>query len=128
MEFNFINKIEEDNHELYFIPDIKPEIAKNIYYMTNEKSRKILDYIKSNNSGVTKTEISKKLDMHPITVKKYINVLKQNQLIHSMKDMNKTLFFFMRIKLNKLFIFIYINKYKISKVIYALAFSYLSIS
>lgn len=93
LEFNFITKIEEDNHELYFIPDIKPEIAKIKYYMTNDKSRKIFDFIKSNNTGVTKTEISNKLEMHPNTVKKYIQVLETHQLIHSMKDMNKTLYF-----------------------------------
>lgn len=94
LEFNFINTIIEDNHEIYFSGEIKPEKAKMLYYLVNEKSRNILSYIESNDIGVTKTEISKNLSMHPKTVKKYINALKQNQLIHSIKDRNKTLYFF----------------------------------
>ncbi|MFX1276126.1 MAG: hypothetical protein ACFFBP_06230 [Promethearchaeota archaeon] len=92
LEFNFINMIEEDNHELYFNHKTKPDMAKLIYYRTNEKSKKILAYLKSNNTGVTKTEISKNLDMHPTTVKKYIEILKKHQLIHSLKDKYKTLY------------------------------------
>ena len=93
LEFNFINMIEEDNHELYFNPQIKPEMARIIYYMTNDKSKKILDYLKANNTGITKTEISKNLEMHPSTVKKYITILKKHQLVQSIKDQNKILYF-----------------------------------
>ena len=93
LDFNLINSIEEDNHDIYFSGEIPPEKAKKLYYLVNEKSKKILSYLESNDMGVTKTEISKNLSMHPKTVKKYINALEHHQLVHSIKDRNKILYF-----------------------------------
>ena len=93
LDFNFIKTIQEDNHDIYFSDEILPEKAKRLYYLVNEKSNKILTYLESNDMGITKTEISKNLAMHPKTVKKYIKALKDYQLIHSIKDRNRTLYF-----------------------------------
>jgi len=100
LDFNLINTVEEDNHDIYFCGEIPPEKAKKLYYLINEKSKKIWTYLESNDMGATKTEISKNLAMHPKTVKKYINTLKDYQLIHSIKDRNKTLYFSDRNSLN----------------------------
>lgn len=98
LEFKFIEMIEEINYKIYFSNEVSPEKAKILYYIKNSKTQKILSYIKSNDIGISKTDISKNLNIHPKTIKNYIEILEKHQIIYSIKDVNKILYFLKDIK------------------------------
>lgn len=92
LDFNFINKQVLDFHEVYFDSKMDFEKVKLFYFISNEKCRKILDYLKTNKSGSTKTQISTDLGMHINTIKKYIETLENLSLLIKKKISNKIIY------------------------------------
>lgn len=93
LKFNYISKEVFDNHDIYFDSSLDFEGVKILYFTSKEKSKKIIDYLKSNNEGTTKTGLSEVLKMHPNTVSKYLDSLLQHNIINKEKMSNKTLYF-----------------------------------
>jgi len=93
LKFDFIRKDKLENHEIYF--GAKKEFQEVIlsYFKSKEKSKKILNYIKDNNIGITKTHLSQKLDMHINTVEKYLSLLIKYKMLVKKRIDNKNLFF-----------------------------------
>jgi len=93
LKFDFIRKEKLENHEIYF--GAKKEFQEVIltYFKSKEKSKKILNYIKDNNIGITKTHLSQKLDMHINTVEKYLSLLIKYKMLVKKRIDNKNLFF-----------------------------------
>ena len=86
--FEFIGrlKIEEHyNHYIYYSKDLSTQQAKRFYFMNNEKCKAILEYLKNHYEGCSKTHLTKQLGMHSNTIKKYLIILEELQLI-SKKD------------------------------------------
>ena len=88
-----ISKEVFDNHDIYFDSSLDFEGVKISYFTSKEKSKKIIDYLKSNNEGTTKTRLSEVLRMHPNTISKYLDSLLKYQIINKEKMSNKTLYF-----------------------------------
>jgi len=93
IRFNFILKESFDNHEIFFDSHIDFEAVKINYITSREKSKKIIDFLKQNNVGTSKTWLSSVLDMHPQTVAKYLDLLEEIEWINKEKISNKTLYF-----------------------------------
>jgi predicted transcriptional regulator len=93
LKFNFIKKRIIDKHEIYFDSKVDVREAKFKFYISLEKSNTIIQYLKKNNIGVTKTKLSKALEMHLNTISKYINILQKIQVIYEEKIDHQTLFF-----------------------------------
>jgi len=74
-KFSYIKTIDYDNHQLYFASNYDSKHAIRGYIMRNEKSQKIIEFLKTNNEGYSKTQLSKILTMHPNTIKKYLDEL-----------------------------------------------------
>lgn len=93
LKFDFIHKEKLENHEIYF--DAKKEFQEVIstYFISKEKSKKILNYMKDDNIGITKTHLSQKLDMHINTVEKYLSLLVKYKMLVKKRIDNKNLFF-----------------------------------
>jgi len=93
LKFDFIHKDKLENHEIYF--DAKKEFQEVIstYFKSKEKSKKILNYMKDDNIGITKTHLSQKLDMHINTVEKYLSLLVKYKMLVKKRIDNKNLFF-----------------------------------
>jgi predicted transcriptional regulator len=100
LKFNFIKKGLFDKHEIYFDSNLEFENVKIIYITAREKSKKIIEYLKNNDIGVTKTHLSKKLGMHPNTIKKYLNFLEEFNVIFKEKLSKKTLYFLNEVYIN----------------------------
>lgn len=100
--FGFINKLKIENHEIYFDINLDQNKAKAIYYISNEKCRSIIEYLKNNDHGITKTKLSKELNMHLNTISKYLDGLKKIKIIISKGSSNKTLYFLEYNNLNNL--------------------------
>ncbi len=93
LKFDFIHKDKLENHEIYF--DAKKEFQEVIstYFKSKEKSKKILNYMKDDNIGITKTHLSQKLEMHINTVEKYLSLLVKYKMLVKKRIDNKNLFF-----------------------------------
>ncbi len=92
-KFGFIDKRSFNKHELFFKPDLNfPDVIVN-YFLLKKKSQRIIDYLKTNDYGLTKTQITKDLQMHPYTVDKYLENLENYRLIFKNKKDNKILYF-----------------------------------
>ena len=93
IEFNFIKKEKIDNRELYYDPSMKVDEIKKIYFLSNKNCKRIINYLKKNNSGIFKSKISQDLNMHLYTANKYLNILKQYEIISLETYSNKKLYF-----------------------------------
>lgn len=62
-------------------------------FITKEKSQKIINLMKKDNLGITKTSLSQELSMHMNTLAKYLSILEKYDVIVKKKIDNKYLYF-----------------------------------
>jgi len=101
-KFNYIQKEKIDNYEAYFDEIINPEYFKILHLISRDKGSKIIEFLKDNQEGYTKTFLSEELKMHINTVKKYIETFEVSGLIQKKDLFNKTLYFLNENQLNDL--------------------------
>lgn len=92
-DFSFISKTAIGKKDIYFEAGLNVKDVKKAYYRNHEKTRAILEFLDSNEDGISKTQLSKRLEMHPNTIKKYIKALYDLGLIQRKKMSNKTLWY-----------------------------------
>ena len=93
LKFNFIKKINIEDQEVYFKAEIDQEFDKTVYFIKRERIEKIIRYFLFDNNGITKTRISKELNMHYMTIDKYFQKLERLSILKKKKLSNKTIFF-----------------------------------
>ena len=93
IRFNFIKSENLENREIYFPSEMTFESAKRIYIASKIKSQKILFYLKQNNIGLTKTQLSEAIQMHPNTITKYLEDLVEYGMISQDNIGNRILYF-----------------------------------
>ncbi len=93
LKFNYIKKEIIENHKIYFDSNMQFDDVKKNYYLSKDKSRKIINHLKINNKGITKTQLSKQLKMHPNTVTKYLESLQKYNIIIKDEISSKILYF-----------------------------------
>ncbi|MFX0023349.1 MAG: hypothetical protein ACFE9S_13565 [Candidatus Hermodarchaeota archaeon] len=93
IKFNFIKKRIFDKHEIFFDSKIDVQKAKFGFYTSLNKSQNIIHYLQENNTGITKTKLSKALNIHLNTLSKYLLILEGLKVILKEKIDNKNLFF-----------------------------------
>jgi predicted transcriptional regulator len=92
-KFEFINKTEFENHEIYFSKDYEINDAKINYFLVKDESRKIIEFLRLNDKGVSKTRLSNELGMHYYTITKYIDKLIDYEIVKQKSKSNKSLLF-----------------------------------
>lgn len=92
LKFQFIIKEKIENREVFFTPNIDKRKKQLFYYVSKTKSQKIINYLKMNNIGVSKTQISSKLKMHINTVSKYLKILQNFNIISKEKHSKHLLY------------------------------------
>jgi len=93
LKFDFIAKEILENHDIYFNASTEFEDIRSKYFTTKEKSQKIINFMKRDNLGVTKTSLSQELKMHMNTLAKYLTLLEKYEVIVKKKIDNKNLYF-----------------------------------
>ncbi|MFW9865290.1 MAG: hypothetical protein ACFFEN_04255 [Candidatus Thorarchaeota archaeon] len=93
IRFGFIRKEDFENHDIFFDSNFNADNKKLSFYTSKEQSKKILEYLKVNDHGITKTHLSLDLGMHHNTVSKYLEILEDFNVILKKKTHNKTLYF-----------------------------------
>jgi predicted transcriptional regulator len=93
LKFDFIKKEIIENHEIYFESGFNVKRSKFKYLTSKEKSRIIISYLKTNDIGISKTQISTDLKMHINTTSKYLDSLEEYKIIIKKRASNKVLYF-----------------------------------
>ncbi len=93
VEFEFLKKENFDNREIYFSSNISSKDAKLMYFIRKKRTKKIIQYLRDNDHGVSKTELANSLKMHMNTISKYIDLMEGFNLITKINDTNKTIYF-----------------------------------
>jgi len=93
LKFDFISKNILENHEIYFDAATELKDIKSSYFTTKEKSQKIINFMKKDNLGITKTYLSQELNMHMNTLAKYLILLEKYEVIVKKRIDNKNLYF-----------------------------------
>ena len=101
LEFDYIKKSNIDNHDIYFENRLDLDTVKISYYLKNEKCIQIIDHLKSKHLGDTKTSMARNLNMHPNTIKKYINILEDLEIVLKTKESNTTIYLLNEVHLEK---------------------------
>lgn len=92
LKFNLIRSQKINGHIIYF-NFISSKNNDTIFHtISNDNCRKIIEFLKSNNSGCTKYQIFKALKMHYNTITKYINEIDKLNLLIRGKSKNKHTF------------------------------------
>ncbi|MFX1237605.1 MAG: hypothetical protein ACFFAS_10325 [Promethearchaeota archaeon] len=79
IKFNFIEKQEFDNHDLFYATSEDFSCVKMAYLTSNNGT--ILRYLKENDVGISKTQLSRDLGIHIITIDKRLEILMKHGLI-----------------------------------------------
>ncbi len=93
LKFEFIKKQEIENHDIYFDVNYRLRNTELMYFTSKEKSKLIIEYLKKNNVGITKTQLSTDLKIHINTATKYLTFLEQFQVVSKKKLSRKILYF-----------------------------------
>lgn len=93
LKFNFIKKQKMGKREIFFDVNLDFEQVKHIYITSKEISKQIVDYLKKNNIGITKTKISSDLNKHLTTIEKYLEALEDLNILYKEKISDKELYF-----------------------------------
>jgi predicted transcriptional regulator len=93
LKFKYIKTENLDNHEIYFEFDFNLKNIKFNYFTSKDKSRLIINYLKNNDIGITKTKISTDLKIHINTAIKYLDFLEDFNVVTRKHLSKKTLYF-----------------------------------
>ncbi len=94
LRFEFIRSRKIDNHDVYFCTNVPIDDQQDTiyYYLSRKKVIKVLNYIKKNPNGVSKSAISRDLGIHFTTITKYLDVLVKLNLLIVKSYLNKRLY------------------------------------
>ncbi|UCC18973.1 MAG: winged helix-turn-helix transcriptional regulator [Promethearchaeota archaeon] len=92
-KFAFIKREEFENHEIFFEIDINENNNRFRFITSKEKSKKIINFLKQYDYGITKTHLSAELGMHHNTISKYLRILEEFNVVIKKKTYKKTLYF-----------------------------------
>ena len=93
LKFEFITKEEFENHEIYFDSRLSGRNRTFRYFTSKQESKKIMDFLKENDYGITKTHLVQSLGMHHNTVTKYLKNLEDYNMVIKKKVDKRILYF-----------------------------------
>ena len=91
-KFQFIRSRQLNNHKIFFKFDSNPKLDPFYYYLKKEIVQKIINFIKKENKAFKITEIATGLKKNHSTIKKYLDILKDLELIKIEKDKKRNIF------------------------------------
>jgi predicted transcriptional regulator len=91
-KFKFIRSKQINNHKIFFKYDSDPNLDSFYYYLKKEIVRQIIYFMKDNNKVFKITEIATGLKKNHSTIKKYLQILTDLELVITEKEKNRTNF------------------------------------
>ncbi len=102
LRFNMIRKQEFNNQIAYFDSELPSENDYILQIISRAKCSELIEHLKLNSKGCTKSQIAKNLRMHHTTVNKYLEILVDSQLVNLRTFDKKNLYCLNNEKLNEL--------------------------
>jgi len=101
--FKFIKSIRIGNQKAYYMFDLDPTCFETYFYLRKEKIKRIIGLLKNSNaqSGLSPTRMSKQLNMHYNTIRKYLNILTEIGIIKLFAGNNQKRYFLDHKKYNE---------------------------
>ena len=93
LRFRLIQQQKIENHDIFFDGKLNSEDLKKVYLTSKRISIKIIEYLVSNDYGVTKNAIASDLKLHQSTVDKYLELLEDIDILVQEKHSNNNLYF-----------------------------------
>ncbi len=93
-KFQFVRSKQINNHRIFFKFDSNPKFDELYYYLKKKILQKIIDFMKQENKALKITEIAAGLKKNHNTIKKYLDILKDLNLVKIEKDNKRKLFIF----------------------------------
>lgn len=93
LKFDLIQVEKVENHDVYFDSNFNIKNSKFAYITSQEKGKKIIEYLRQNDFGLSKSQLSKELKMHPNTISKYLKMLEQFNVIIKKKVSKRVIYF-----------------------------------
>jgi len=94
LKFNFIKAELIENHEVYFEFKFNLKNSKLKYFTSKDRSKRIIEYLKTNDIGISKTKISTDLKIHINTMSKYLDFLEKLNVVIK-KNLSKKILYFL---------------------------------
>ncbi|MFX1380614.1 MAG: hypothetical protein ACFFA4_16145 [Promethearchaeota archaeon] len=91
-KFKFIRSKQINNHKLFFKFDSNPKLDSLFYYLNKKIVQEIINFIKNKNKAFKITEIATGLRKNHSTIKKYLDILIDLELIIIQKENNRITF------------------------------------
>lgn len=91
-KFKFIRSKQLNNHKFFFKFDSNPKLDPLYFYLKKEIVQKIINFIKNKNKAFKITEIATGLKKNHSTIKKYLDILNDLELIKIEKEKNRNIF------------------------------------
>ncbi len=91
-KFKFIRSKQINNHKLFFKFDSNPKLDAFYYYLNKKIVQKIINFMKTGNKAFKITEIATELNKNHSTIKKYLDILIELELIIIEKEKNRNIF------------------------------------
>lgn len=91
-KFKFIRSKQINNHKMFFKYDSNPELDPLFYYLKKDIVQNIINFLKNKNIPFKITEIATGLKKNHSTIKKYLDILVDLELIKIEKQQNKKIF------------------------------------
>ena len=91
-KFQFIRSKKINNHRIFFKFDSNPKLDQLYHYLKKEIVQKIINFMKKENKALKITEIATGLKKNHSTIKKYLDILKDLELIKIEKEKNRNIF------------------------------------
>jgi predicted transcriptional regulator len=97
LKFALIKKTKVESHEIFFISKLESTEAKKLYFTTvKEKSKEIFKYLKMDELGITPLRLASVLQMHPKTIKKYLDYFEELDMVEKKKISTRDTLYFIR--------------------------------
>ena len=93
LKFDLIQVEKVENHDVYFDSNFNIKKSKFAYITSQEKGKKIIEYLRQNDFGLSKSQLSKELKMHPNTISKYLKILEQFNVVIKKKVSKRVIYF-----------------------------------
>jgi len=94
-KFQLIKSIRIGNQKAYYNYFLKQIDLEIFFYLRKDKIKRIIDLLKDKNAqpGMSPTKISKQLNMHYNTIRKYLKILHEHRMIKFFVKNNKKVYF-----------------------------------
>ncbi|MFX0139854.1 MAG: winged helix-turn-helix transcriptional regulator [Candidatus Hodarchaeota archaeon] len=93
IKFEFIRSTIIENHEAFFDINLSTDNDEEFFFLSKEKSKRLINFLLKNQEGCYKTQICNNLNMHSTTLSKYIKKLEEFKLLSKKKLSKKMLYF-----------------------------------